>query len=335
MLTLPISLVFSLILLFMLAMLRARGPVASGLVLLVLANAAQGGIAAGAQYYGLAAFRAVQPVSAMLIPPAGWLALATAGFDRPLRLSDAMHLIGPALAVALSLLARDALDALIPIAYVGYSVAMLLALRQSGASLPRAILSAGTRPLTLWVAVALGLMLSALSDLAIVAAQIAGRMDLQPLVISVTGSLILLGLGTLGISMQANTGGSATDPSPSEAPSPTEDDATLFARLEDHMRTRQPWREPELTLGQLARRLHVPAKQLSVAVNRCTKDNISRYVNTYRVEAACAALRKGTSVTEAMFEAGFATKSNFNREFARVTGATPSDWGADQASGPI
>ncbi len=322
MLTLPISLVFSLILMFMLAMLRARGPVAAGLVLLVVISAAQGAIIAGAQYYGFAALLALQPVSAMLIPPAAWLALASTGFDRPLRPGDALHLIGPALAVAFSLTERDLLDALIPVAYLGYGLAVLLQLRQG--PLPRARLAEGGRLTTLWGAIAGGLILSALSDIAIVGVQLAGRIDLQPLIVNINGSVVLLGFGILAIAMQAATGPSLVEGPPD--PTPTEDDASLFAQLEDFMRDRKPWRDPDLTLGQLARRLHVPVKALSIAVNRCSGDNISRYVNGQRVRAACQALREGGSVTEAMLDAGFATKSNFNREFSRVTGKSPSDW---------
>jgi AraC-like DNA-binding protein len=328
MLTLPIPLVFSLILLFLLATLRARGPVAAGLVALVAINAAQGVVIAGGQHYGLAALRALQPVSAMLVPPVAWLALASAGFDRPLRPRDTLHLSGPALAVAFSLTTRDGLDVLIPAAYLGYGIALFLRLRQG--SLPRASLGSGGRLATLWAAIALGLVLSALSDIAIVGVQIAGRADLQPLVVSVTGSLVLLGLGVLGIAIQAETGTSAAEDSP--VPTPTEDDAALFARLDDLMRDRRPWRDPDLTLGQLARRLHVPVKALSIAVNRCTGDNISRYVNGHRVGAACQALRQGASVTEAMLEAGFATKSNFNREFSRIIGKSPSDWQTAEAA---
>lgn len=324
MLTLPLPLVFTLILVFLLASLRARGPVAAGLVLLVLVNALQGGIIAGAQYYGITALRALQPVSAMLVPPAAWVALASAGFDRPLRPRDALHLIGPLLAVGFSLVARDGLDVLIPAAYLGYGIAILLRLRQG--PLPRERLASGGRLTTLWGAIALGLILSGVSDIAIVAAQLVGRTDLQPLVVNVTGSLVLLGLGVLGVAMQAETGPSAVD----AAPTPTEDDAALFARLDDLMSVRKPWRDPDLTLGQLARRLHVPVKTLSVAVNRCSGDNISRYVNTHRVGAACQALHQGRNVTEAMLDAGFATKSNFNREFSRVTGKSPSDWQATE-----
>jgi AraC-like DNA-binding protein len=34
----------------------------------------------------------------------------------------------------------------------------------------------------------------------------------------------------------------------------------------------------------------------------------------------------GQSMTEAMLGSGFNTKSNFNREFLRVTNHSPTDW---------
>ena len=83
---------------------------------------------------------------------------------------------------------------------------------------------------------------------------------------------------------------------------------------------------PDLTLAQLARKLLVPVKQLSGAINRVTGENVSRYINNARVKAAQGALLKGDNVTTAMLAAGFNTKSNFNREFLRVVGASPSEW---------
>ena len=48
--------------------------------------------------------------------------------------------------------------------------------------------------------------------------------------------------------------------------------------------------------------------------------------NSYRIREACHSLEAGASVTEAMLASGFNTKSNFNREFRRITGRTPSAW---------
>jgi len=69
--------------------------------------------------------------------------------------------------------------------------------------------------------------------------------------------------------------------------------------------------------------LNLPVKTLSTAINRGSGENVSRYINARRIKAACAALERGESVTDTMLSAGFNTKSNFNREFLRITGKTP------------
>ncbi len=99
------------------------------------------------------------------------------------------------------------------------------------------------------------------------------------------------------------------------------------------MAERRLWQDPDLTLARLARRLGVPAKALSAAVNRVRGENISRVVNGWRVAHAGELLRGGASVTEAMLASGFQTKSNFNREFLRVMGRAPSDWAKVQGGG--
>jgi AraC-like DNA-binding protein len=40
----------------------------------------------------------------------------------------------------------------------------------------------------------------------------------------------------------------------------------------------------------------------------------------------------GAPVTRILFDAGFQTKSNFNREFLRITGMSPSAWRKQAAS---
>lgn len=74
-------------------------------------------------------------------------------------------------------------------------------------------------------------------------------------------------------------------------------------------------------------------KQLSGTINRVTGENVSRYINAARIFAAQRGLISGENVTAAMLEAGFNTKSNFNREFQRITGTSPSDWLSSQQAG--
>ena len=105
-----------------------------------------------------------------------------------------------------------------------------------------------------------------------------------------------------------------------------------MARLDALLESRRLYLDPELTLTRLARALHVPVKRLSAAINRSTGGNVSRHVNAYRIREVCRGLEGGAGVTDAMLASGFNTKSNFNREFRRVTGRTPSDW-RDAAAG--
>ncbi|WP_442905431.1 helix-turn-helix domain-containing protein [Janthinobacterium sp. B9-8] len=53
---------------------------------------------------------------------------------------------------------------------------------------------------------------------------------------------------------------------------------------------------------------------------------MSRYINRHRIRHACERLQAGDSVTTAMLASGFNAKSNFNREFRRITGQAPSEW---------
>jgi AraC-like DNA-binding protein len=85
--------------------------------------------------------------------------------------------------------------------------------------------------------------------------------------------------------------------------------------------------DPDLTLSKLSRKLVIPAKQISVAVNLIHKKNISKLINEYRIEhAKQALLLTDLTITQVFMNSGFQTKSNFNREFSRVAGMTPSEF---------
>lgn len=85
--------------------------------------------------------------------------------------------------------------------------------------------------------------------------------------------------------------------------------------------------DPALTLSRLARRAGLPMRTVSGAINRVYGRNVSQYINDIRIAEACRLLKEtDMSVTQAIYASGFQTKSNFNREFMRVTGMTPRDW---------
>ncbi len=101
----------------------------------------------------------------------------------------------------------------------------------------------------------------------------------------------------------------------------------LFERWEKLVQTEQLHKlEFGITLPQAARKLQVPARQLSNAVNQIYRKSFSSYLNDLRIQEAQLLLRnrKELSVIEVMHESGFSSKSNFNKEFLRVVGMSPS-----------
>ena len=98
-------------------------------------------------------------------------------------------------------------------------------------------------------------------------------------------------------------------------------------RIDELMRDRKLYRDANLNLSRLARRAGIPARQISAASSRAMARNVSQYVNEQRIAEACRLLTDtDRPVTEIMFAVGFQTKSNFNREFRRVTSLSPAAW---------
>lgn len=102
-------------------------------------------------------------------------------------------------------------------------------------------------------------------------------------------------------------------------------DRDLVKRADEFLTASELYRDPDLTLGRLARRLHVSAQQLSNAVNRVEQQNISQFVNGFRVRyAADKLMQRDSTVMSVMECSGFLTRSNFYREFKRIHGMSPT-----------
>lgn len=113
----------------------------------------------------------------------------------------------------------------------------------------------------------------------------------------------------------------------SAAQVPMEEDQELLRKLDQLMIDHQIFTDPDLTLARLGRRLHCPARSVSKAVNRVHGENISRYINGFRVRHAAMLLETtDLPVTDIMLESGFHSKSSFNTEFRRLIGQTPSNF---------
>lgn len=323
MLTLPIPVFVALILGFLMVrhtVLKDRSVL---FLLLLAACVIQALVISLTQHYGVLALTIIQPITAVAAPVFAWLTFQSAAL-RPFDAKrDMFHAIGPAFTIFCTLFAPVTLDVVLPAIFAGYGVAILIRLHREG-TLPLARLEAGPLPARIWKAVAVLLILSAFSDILIAVALGLGYSALRPLIISVFTSFTLLGIGMLSLSRDAEGALDKDAEPPQIAANPSEEDTALIVRLDALMSRDQLYLDPELTLTRLARRLHVPIKHLSAAINRANGENVSRYVNGFRIRHACERLTAGDTVTEAMLGSGFNTKSNFNREFTRVMGQSPS-----------
>jgi AraC-like DNA-binding protein len=88
------------------------------------------------------------------------------------------------------------------------------------------------------------------------------------------------------------------------------------------------WKDADLTLPLLARRLGTNSGRLSRAINIGLGVNFSTFVNGQRAEAVAAALqtRPGADLLDLAFEMGFASKASFNRAFRARYGVAPSQY---------
>ncbi|OGU76109.1 MAG: hypothetical protein A2V93_08820 [Ignavibacteria bacterium RBG_16_34_14] len=107
-----------------------------------------------------------------------------------------------------------------------------------------------------------------------------------------------------------------------------EESIEYLNRLQNYMRSEKPYLEPDLTINDLASKIHVSTKTLSQVINENLNQNFFDFVNSYRINKAkemLSDLEKKT-VLEVLYSVGFNSKSAFNSAFRRHTGLTPTEY---------
>ncbi len=105
---------------------------------------------------------------------------------------------------------------------------------------------------------------------------------------------------------------------------------SIHQQLVQCMRSEKLYKNPELTLAELAQHLEVHPNTLSQVINTREERNFFDYINGYRVEAfkQMAVLPESQKFTllSLAFECGFNSKTSFNRNFKKATGLSPSEY---------
>jgi AraC-like DNA-binding protein len=260
------------------------------------------------------------------------------------------HLLPAALICLLLIFWPAPIGPLIVIIFLGYGIALLWLARLGPDGLVASRLDGVVRSYRALQITAYAMIGSALMDILIgldmdwsggqhAGAVIALGNVLALLILGGAASVASAGTpedGQAGPDTDVATGGIAPLPAADRGdPQESAEDAAIAASIDALMQTKALYKDVELNLGRIARRLGQPARRVSAAINRCHGMSVSQYVNNYRIKDACRLLADtDLPVTRILFDAGFQTKSNFNREFLRVTGMSPTVWRQQLPSGP-
>lgn len=294
-----------------------------------LALYAAQGIGIGLRFgYGVESLVPLLPVTASCMPPLAYLAfrsLTAMPVEKPWA-----HILPP-LAVALSVtFARQFVDLLLFLTFAGYSIALWRITRAGGDEVMAEAALQRMRPAFRAARLTAALMLFfALSDGALaIYAEFYGNAEV-PFAVSVMNLAAILAVVAYYLWPQMRE--VSPKPQQQQAPAALPEDEAIIARVSTALETL--FVDENLSLAKLARKAGLPARDVSAAINRATGLNVSQFVNNRRVVEACRLLDETTkSATTILFEVGFSTKSNFNREFRRVTGQNPRQWKARDRS---
>lgn len=274
--------------------------------------------------YGVAALAPIQPVTASVMPPLSFLAFrGLTGVD----VSRPWHHLWPPVLISLSVLILPMLiDPLLLAIFLIYGIALWRLTRTDGEEMMAEASLQRMRPAFRAARLTAALMfLFAVSDAAIaIYAGFEGN-ALVPSVVAIV-NVIALAASTLFYFAPMSAVDLKQVP-PTRVPDAQ--DAAIVAKVVAALDENGLYKDENLSLAKIARKAGIPARDLSAAINRATGLNISQFVNNRRIAEACRLLLETRqSNTSVMLDAGFSTKSNFNREFRRVTGMSPRQWRA-------
>ena len=362
----PIHYFVSLFCLLLIANIWKRGARSRLFLVLLAVCALQALLVALRSSFALNELKSIQPITATLIPILAYLSLLTLSqhsnhhkFAAPANVLS-LHTVPVTLVLISLLLSPKYVDALLFASYVFYGCLILWKTRSGADSLTIVRLEAAGYTLWVWRIIAIMLLLLALVDLFI-----GFDGGLQgggvPLVLATASSALMILILAIALSISSNTGpalsstkASIATPSaieitrkntddqrtpvtktsnqgPLDLPEEQPAEQDLMPRIEEQILRQKLYQDPNLNLAKLARKLGIPPRKVSQQINQAAELNVSQYINRFRIKEACERLKNTDQrVTEIMLDVGFFTKSNFNREFLRVTGMSPSAWRTSQ-----
>ena len=110
----------------------------------------------------------------------------------------------------------------------------------------------------------------------------------------------------------------------------SKEESHKIEQLKEYMIAKEPFLESSLTIQDLALKLNLNSRDLSVLINQSLNKHFFDFINEYRIEKAKKLLKdtskKELTVLEILYEVGFNSKSSFNTAFKKHTGITPTQF---------
>ncbi|WP_299680296.1 helix-turn-helix transcriptional regulator [uncultured Dokdonia sp.] len=104
----------------------------------------------------------------------------------------------------------------------------------------------------------------------------------------------------------------------------------LQKRLKFFLQEEEIYKTPDLSLKVLAEKINTTSNNLSWLLNQIYQKSFYDYINTYRVQDILENIDRGLHRKQTLlaiaFDAGFNSKSTFNKAFKQVTSQTPSEY---------
>ena len=111
---------------------------------------------------------------------------------------------------------------------------------------------------------------------------------------------------------------------------PSEDQKIYMKKILDYMEEEKPYLDHEVKQSDIAEKLDLSVHLFSEVLNTCFKKNFNNFINLYRVDRAKQLMRNPEyahyKILAIGYEAGFPSKTSFNRVFKNFVGLTPTEY---------
>lgn len=244
-----------------------------------------------------------------------------------------LWLLGAIVAMAVEL--PWLLDYILITEYIFYSLALVMIWRSRASSFANLKEHAGKTISWLEIIIVFLSISVALEIFILVELADGGLLEASmPLLLSMLSLIVLVAIALIGALGRPSlfehlydlaVGGRFNVLSTDETP-PDAEEAELAARALELLGDAKILADQSLTITRLSRKLGVPARRLSRAINRVNKCSFSDLVNDQRIDL-CKTIMRGDpdkALIEVMLDAGYVSKSNFYTQFSRRTGLAPA-----------